>query len=143
MSPDAELAVHGAKLSEIERWKERHEREDDERHVKLGTDVSKLITGFATLNTTLEPIVKAYWGEDSSKVTHLRESRDSSKPPKHSKMSPEVRQGGIIAGLVTVVLALAEVIKAIVHPAPPPPPSTAEIAAQIAKALAAPHQEKP
>lgn len=140
-SPPMEVAVavHDSKLREFDRWKDKHEREDDENHAKIGTDVSKCLTGIDRLNVTLEPIIKAYWGEDSSKLTNTLEER---KKRTSSRVSPEVRQGGTIAALVTVVMVLAEVIKAVLHQAPPPPPSTAQIAAEVAKALQKPEAPK-
>ena len=133
MSPETTIAVHGQKLDTLEKWKEKHEGEDDKVHTAMGTDVSKLVTGFATLNETLKPIIKAYWGEDSSKVTNM--TPVSSR--KASRVTPELRQGGVIAALVAAVLALAEVVKAYAHPVPPPPPSPTEIATEVARAIMA------
>jgi hypothetical protein len=110
-----------------------HEQADQDRQ-------EIAISEFAKLGTTLKAIdesVKKIEGRQWEETTASRNLRDAAPISKHPRVSPELRQGGIVAGLVTAVIALAEVVKALVHPAPPPPPNTTEIAVEVAKALTA------
>ena len=109
-------------------------------HAQADQDRQEIaISEFAKLGTTLKAIdesVKKFEGRQWAESTGSRNLRDVTPMSKHPRMSPELRQGGVMAGLVAVIMGLIEVVKWLTHPVPPPL-NTTEIAVEVAKALAA------
>jgi hypothetical protein len=106
-----------------------HEQADQDRQEIAISEFAKLGTKLTSIDESVKKIEGRQW-EETSKTHNLPPST-----PQHRRMSPEVRQGGVVAGLVAAVIALTEAIKFLAHPASPPPPNTAQIAAEVAKAL--------
>jgi len=106
-----------------------HDHADQDRQAVAIKEFAKLSTKLDAIDESVKKIEGRQW-EETSKTHNLPPST-----PQHRRMSPEVRQGGVVAGLVAAVIALTEAIKFLAHPASPPPPNTAQIAAEVAKAL--------
>jgi hypothetical protein len=107
-----------------------HEQADQDRQEIAISEFAKLGTKLTSIDESVKKIEGRQW-EETSKTHNLP------PPSKRPRVSPELRSGGLIATLVAAVMALIEVVKALVHPAPPPPPNTTQIAVEVAKALAA------
>ena len=109
-----------------------HDRADEKREQTVMVELGKIGKSIESLTTDVRKIDGRQW-EETTANRHLSEITPTSK---RHRMSPELRQGGIVAGLVAAVIALSEAVKAIAHPTPPPPPDTTQIAVEVAKALA-------
>jgi len=120
---DADEEVHGRLLGEVG---------------KLGLKIDAMNERLTNLTVTLGPVIEHYMAEHPSKIHNVPPRVTPVPPSKASALGAMARSYGPFGAIILALQIIAELVKSGVHPAPPPPQSSAQIVAEVRALLAAP-----
>lgn len=134
---EADEDVHGRMLGEVGNLGRKVD--DVARRIEdVDRKVGELSTKLGNLATTLGPVIEHYMAEHPSKVHNLPLRQTPVPPSRRSMLGAMARSYGPFGAIILALQIIAELVKAGVHPAPPPPQTSAQIVAEVKALIAAP-----